>query len=118
MIVLICIHAVLSCLVSDRTNVDCLMLQVAVNNSCGICISSTAWMFVLKFSMQKLVRVFGPDVILENGNVNRPKLRELIFSDPSKRKALNAITHPVIRMGLLKQVFLINTLGTIAFKLC
>lgn len=42
-------------------------------------------------------QVFGPDVFLESGELDRPALGRLIFSDPEKRRQLNRITHNKIQ---------------------
>lgn len=39
---------------------------------------------------------FGPDVLLPGGALDRPRLGSLVFSDPGRLAALNAITHPLI----------------------
>src|ERR1044071_133847 len=39
---------------------------------------------------------FGPEVIAEDGTLDRPALGTIIFSDPDAREALNAITHPAV----------------------
>ncbi len=39
---------------------------------------------------------FGEDMLLEDGNLNRKKMADLIFSDDEKRKLLNDLTHPKI----------------------
>lgn len=39
---------------------------------------------------------FGPSAIAEDGSLNRAALGAIIFSDPEKRAALNAITHPAV----------------------
>ena len=39
---------------------------------------------------------FGPNVIAADGSLDRPALGAIIFSDPEKRAALNAITHPAV----------------------
>src|SRR5471030_1248450 len=46
--------------------------------------------------LAEIERIFGPDVISPDGSLNRPALGSIIFSDPTKREALNAITHPAI----------------------
>lgn len=45
---------------------------------------------------KKIRREFGTDVILENGQIDRPLLGRIVFSDPARRKLLNSITHPEI----------------------
>lgn len=39
---------------------------------------------------------FGSGVIAPDGSLDRPALGAIIFSDPDKRAALNAITHPAV----------------------
>jgi dephospho-CoA kinase len=40
---------------------------------------------------------FGTSVLLPSGELNRPALRSLVFSDDAKRRQLEAILHPLIR---------------------
>ncbi len=47
---------------------------------------------------------FGDDVIDAEGRLRRPVLREIVFSDPEQRRALEAITHPAIRDELTRQL--------------
>jgi len=51
-----------------------------------------------------IAETFGPSVIAEDGSLNRPALGAIVFSDPAKRLALNAITHPAV-WALAKQRF-------------
>ena len=44
----------------------------------------------------QIVAAFG-DEVLKNGDLNRAALAELVFKDPSKRRQLEQITHPLIR---------------------
>jgi dephospho-CoA kinase len=39
---------------------------------------------------------FGPEVIGPDGNLNRPRLRTIVASDPEALTALNAIMHPEV----------------------
>lgn len=43
-----------------------------------------------------LVAEFGDAILDENGEINRKKLGQLVFSDPEKLKKLSSITHPAI----------------------
>ncbi|WP_397540216.1 dephospho-CoA kinase [Rummeliibacillus pycnus] len=54
-------------------------------------------------TLGKIVEVFGEDILLENGGLNRAKLGEIIFHNPAKRKELNDIIHPAIRKEMLRQ---------------
>ena len=48
---------------------------------------------------------FGSDYIDANGALNRAKMRTLVFANPEAKKALEAITHPLIRQETIKQAF-------------
>ena len=43
-----------------------------------------------------VVAEFGPDVLAEDGTLNRPKLGSIVFADEERRKALGAIVHPLV----------------------
>ncbi|WP_131742866.1 dephospho-CoA kinase [Actinomadura roseirufa] len=43
-----------------------------------------------------VVAEFGPDVLLPSGELDRPKVGSIVFSDPERLKALNAIVHPLV----------------------
>lgn len=45
---------------------------------------------------------FGADFIDRDGELDRRRMREHVFADPSARRELEAITHPAIRAGLLQ----------------
>ncbi|MDA0713154.1 MAG: dephospho-CoA kinase [bacterium] len=64
---------------------DVLSRQVVVPNSIGL---------------TKISRVFGKDYLDEHGQLNRNKMAQLIFSDPSARKKLEDIIHPLVAMSL------------------
>lgn len=48
----------------------------------------------------QIVRLFGPEILLPGGEIDRRKLRDIIFADPAKRAALEAVTHPRIARGI------------------
>lgn len=54
----------------------------------------------------RIVYHFGPEILLENGEIDRQKLGQLIFADEEKRKLLNSITHPEIHKAMLKEILL------------
>lgn len=39
---------------------------------------------------------FGEDVLLEDGSLNRARLRQVVFANPDQRRWLEALTHPLI----------------------
>jgi len=47
---------------------------------------------------------FGSSVLNENGSLNRQALAEVVFKDPAKRLALEAITHPLVRDETRRQI--------------
>jgi dephospho-CoA kinase len=47
----------------------------------------------------EVVTNFG-DEILKDGDIDRSKLAEIIFSDPKKRNLLESIIHPKVQQGL------------------
>lgn len=52
----------------------------------------------------RIVYHFGPEILLENGEIDRQKLGQLIFASEEKRKLLNSITHPEIHKAMLKEI--------------
>ena len=46
---------------------------------------------------------FGPDVITPDGQLDRRRLREQVFNDPSAKAWLNALLHPLIRSEMQRQ---------------
>ena len=46
---------------------------------------------------------FGPEMLTEQGLLDRRVLRERIFSDPAAKSWLNALLHPIIRSEMLRQ---------------
>lgn len=51
-------------------------------------------------ALAAVAAAFGEGVLLPNGELDRRGLRELIFADPGRRRALEAILHPAIRAAL------------------
>lgn len=51
-------------------------------------------------TLAKLVAEFGSDILDANGCLDRARMRARVFSDPTQRKRLEAITHPAIREEL------------------
>ena len=47
--------------------------------------------------LARLAEEFGPDIIAEDGSLNRPALGSLVFEDELARQKLNAIAHPMVR---------------------
>ncbi|HXJ82866.1 MAG TPA: dephospho-CoA kinase [Candidatus Methylomirabilis sp.] len=49
-------------------------------------------------ALAAIVKEFGPDVLQEDGSLDRKRLGAIIFGDPQKRKQLEGLTHPAIRL--------------------
>lgn len=43
-----------------------------------------------------IVREFGAGMLLPDGTLDRPKLGSIVFADEERRRALNAIIHPLV----------------------
>ena len=48
-------------------------------------------------ALDRLVAVFGEDILRNDGRLNRERLREMAFADPAAKQALESIVHPAIR---------------------
>jgi len=53
---------------------------------------------------KRVVRVFGREILRDDEEVDRVKLGEIIFNDPTKRSMLNRAMQPCIAFGLLYEV--------------
>lgn len=47
--------------------------------------------------LDEIAALFGNDMLLADGNLDRARLRQRVFADAAERRALEAITHPAIR---------------------
>lgn len=50
--------------------------------------------------LAKIVAHFGPEIVKKDGSLNREKLGAIVFSQPEKREALNAILKLYIRRSI------------------
>jgi dephospho-CoA kinase len=50
--------------------------------------------------LERLVERFGPTILTPDGHLDRPALRDIVFSDPRARADLEALTHPAIGAAL------------------
>jgi dephospho-CoA kinase len=51
-----------------------------------------------------IVAAFGQEVLDAHGRLDRPRMRERVFADPTARTTLEAIVHPRVRAWMLEQV--------------
>ena len=57
-------------------------------------------------AIEPIRECFGSEFIQADGALDRKKMRVLVFEDPHSRKALEAITHPLIRTKAIEQALL------------
>ncbi|MFF9375115.1 dephospho-CoA kinase [Streptomyces griseoluteus] len=43
-----------------------------------------------------VVDAFGPEILAEDGSLDRPRLGSIVFADPEKLAVLNSIVHPLV----------------------
>lgn len=54
--------------------------------------------------LAEIVNHFGETILLENGELNRAKLREKVFQSEQDKQWLNQLLHPAIRQSMLQQL--------------
>ncbi|WP_240612741.1 dephospho-CoA kinase [Alteromonas flava] len=47
---------------------------------------------------------FGNEVIAADGSLNRPRLRQIVFTQPEQKQWLNDLLHPLIRARMLELI--------------
>jgi dephospho-CoA kinase len=52
----------------------------------------------------ELIRVFGKEILQEDGSIHRKRLARRVFSDPEERRLLNQILHPRIKTEMDRRV--------------
>ena len=54
--------------------------------------------------LAEIVAHFGPEILLEDGALDRAALREKVFNHESEKQWLNQLLHPAIRHEMLRQL--------------
>ena len=54
-------------------------------------------------ALRELVAAFGPEILTADGHLDRRRMRDRVFADPSQRRILESITHPAIRNELARR---------------
>ena len=49
-----------------------------------------------KYVQEEIIATFGDKILDKNGNVDRKKLKEIVFENKDKLKKLNGIIHPKV----------------------
>ena len=52
----------------------------------------------------KIVEHFGRDILLDDGQINRSQLGDIVFNNPDKKEILNDIVHPFVRTEIHKRL--------------
>ena len=60
----------------------------------------------------EIVAEFGPDVVAQDGSIDRKKLGPIVFSSPDKLARLNSITHPRMKEMMREKLADADRAGT------
>lgn len=55
-------------------------------------------------ALAEITAHFGADILFPNGQLERRKLRDIIFADQEEKNWLNHLLHPLIRAEIIKQL--------------
>jgi dephospho-CoA kinase len=55
-------------------------------------------------ALTQIAAHFGPVILDATGNLQRSKLREIIFSNPSEKQWLESLLHPIINTEIRRQL--------------
>ncbi len=56
-----------------------------------------------KEAYEAVCAFLGPKILLEDGQINRSAMAEIIFKDPSKRAKVDSLTHPLVWKAVKKE---------------
>ncbi|WP_139892805.1 dephospho-CoA kinase [Bacillus sp. D386] len=54
-------------------------------------------------ALEEIKNVFGQDICLPDGTLDRKKLGSIVFSNSEKRQMLNGIVHPAVRKWMMEE---------------
>ena len=55
--------------------------------------------------LQQIVKHFGVEILNKKGELDRPKIKQIIFSDYMQKKKLEEIIHPIVYVSIAKSQF-------------
>ena len=55
-------------------------------------------------ALEEVVARFGPDILLPDGSLDRPRLAEIVFHDDDARRDLDRITHPRVAARVAERI--------------
>lgn len=59
-----------------------------------------------RWGYKRVIKAFGRDILLPNGEIDRDKVGEMVFSDKAARRKLNAATHLPVAIELARRIVL------------
>ena len=54
--------------------------------------------------LQELVEIFGKEILLPDGSLNRRALASIVFNDPAAREKLNTVTHRYVMEEIMTRI--------------
>ncbi|EEU31152.1 dephospho-CoA kinase [Limosilactobacillus coleohominis 101-4-CHN] len=54
--------------------------------------------------LKKIVQTFGPQILTDDGRLDRQKLGQVVFNSPNQLQRLNEILQPLIRQEIIRQL--------------
>lgn len=60
-------------------------------------------------ALTKIVDHFGPAILLASGELDRARLRDIIFSDLAEKRWLENLLHPIVRKQIIQQLSAIKS---------
>lgn len=59
-------------------------------------------------ALEQIQRQFGAGILDPDGSLNRPRLRDIVFSNPAQRQKLEAILHPLVYQTIQAEIEKMN----------
>lgn len=60
-------------------------------------------------ALAKIVDHFGPAILLASDELDRARLRDIIFADPTEKRWLENLLHPIVRKQIIQQLSAIKS---------
>jgi len=62
-----------------------------------------------EYILQRIADTFGPEVLKQNGVLDRKKLAQLVFNNKENKQSLEQIFHPKIKAEVSRQIKILST---------
>jgi dephospho-CoA kinase len=60
-------------------------------------------------ALATIVEHFGQSILLKSGELDRARLRDIIFADPTEKRWLENLLHPIVRKQIIQQLSAIKS---------